>query len=78
MTAATASTSALAVVPAIALIVVAYFFPLIVATARKVPNLGSVAVVNLFLGFTFLGWVVALAMACRSRPKTIVWQDHYA
>jgi len=45
-----------------------YFLPTIVATARKVPNVGSVFVINLFLGWTFIGWVVALAMAARSRP----------
>jgi hypothetical protein len=35
-----------------------------------VPNLGSVAVINTFLGWTFIGWVVALAMAARSRSLT--------
>jgi hypothetical protein len=46
-----------------------YFLPTIVATARKVPNVGSVFVINLFLGWTLIGWVVALAMAARSRPR---------
>jgi hypothetical protein len=45
-----------------------YFIPSIVAAVRKVPNLGSVVVINLFLGWTFIGWVVALAMAARSVP----------
>jgi hypothetical protein len=48
-------------------IVAAYFAPTIVAAARKVPNQGSVLVVNTFLGWTLIGWVVALAMAARSR-----------
>jgi len=43
-----------------------YFLPLIVAVLRKAPNVGSVAVINFFLGWTLIGWVVALAMACRS------------
>jgi len=43
-----------------------YFLPLIVAGVRHVPNIGSVAVINIFLGWTFIGWVVALAMAMRS------------
>ena len=47
-----------------------YFVPVIVALARRhVPHLGSVIVVNVFLGWTVVGWVVALAMACRSRPQ---------
>ena len=43
---------------------VPYFVPSIVAVTRKMPNKGSTIVVNLFLGWTFIGWVVALAMAC--------------
>jgi Superinfection immunity protein len=46
-----------------------YFLPTIVAKLRGVPNFGSVAVLNLFLGWTFIGWVVALAMAARSVPR---------
>lgn len=45
-----------------------YFLPLIIALVRHVPNVGSVAVINFFLGWTFIGWIVALAMACRSAP----------
>lgn len=44
-----------------------YFLPTIVAFSRKVINRGSVAVINVFLGWTLVGWVVALAMACRTR-----------
>ncbi len=44
-----------------------YFLPSLVAVARKVTNQGSVVVINLFLGWTFVGWVIALAMACRTR-----------
>lgn len=43
-----------------------YFLPSIVAVARKVTHQGSVVVINLFLGWTFVGWVIALAMACRT------------
>ena len=43
-----------------------YFLPTVVAVSRKVTNMGSVVVVNVFLGWTFIGWVVALAMACRT------------
>lgn len=46
-----------------------YFLPTIIAFSRKVINRGSVAVINVFLGWTLIGWVVALAMA--SRTQTI-------
>ncbi len=45
-----------------------YFIPTIVGAIRKVPNIGSVGVINFFLGWTIVGWVVALAMAARSVP----------
>jgi hypothetical protein len=49
------------------LVVVAlYFLPTIIAAARKVPSVGSVVVINVLLGWTLIGWVVALAMAARS------------
>lgn len=42
------------------------FLPSIVAVARKITHQGSVVVIDVFLGWTFVGWVVALAMACRT------------
>lgn len=54
------------------LILLAYFVPTVVAFVRGVPNKGSVLVINLFLGWTLVGWVVSLAMAARSnqpRPR---------
>lgn len=46
-----------------------YFTPSIVAASRRVPHTGSVIVVNFFTGWTVIGWVVALAMACRSKAR---------
>jgi hypothetical protein len=46
------------------IVLVMYFLPSVVAVARKVTHQGSVIVINVFLGWTFIGWVVALAMAC--------------
>uniref|UniRef100_A0AAU2VUL1 Superinfection immunity protein n=1 Tax=Streptomyces sp. NBC_00008 TaxID=2903610 RepID=A0AAU2VUL1_9ACTN len=55
----------------IIVIVLAYFVPTVVAFARGVSNSGSILVLNLFLGWTLVGWVVALAMAARSTaPRT--------
>lgn len=45
----------------------AYLLPTIVAFIRDVPDKGTVTVLNIFLGWTFLGWVVSLARACGSR-----------
>jgi hypothetical protein len=42
---------------------VAYFLPTIIAVARKLRSIGPVVVINAFLGWTFIGWVCALAMS---------------
>lgn len=42
---------------------VLYFLPAFVADRRHVRNKSQVRVVNLFLGWTLIGWVVALVMA---------------
>jgi len=47
-----------------------YFVPTVVAIYRETPNKGSTIVVNLFLGWTLIGWVVALAMAFGRTDKT--------
>ncbi|NNN12591.1 MAG: superinfection immunity protein [Acidimicrobiaceae bacterium] len=46
-----------------------YFLPTIIAFSRRVPNSVSVLVINIFLGWTLIGWFVALAMAARSIPE---------
>jgi hypothetical protein len=40
-----------------------YFIPAIVAFCRKKTNRAAILAVNIFLGWTFLGWVVALVWA---------------
>lgn len=52
---------------AVPLVVGMYLLPTLVALKRGVPDRGSVAVINVLLGWTFLGWVIALALAFRSR-----------
>jgi hypothetical protein len=65
-----------------------YLLPLFIAAARRIPGVAAVAVVNVLLGWTFLGWVLALAMALRSEapavqvvqnfPAPPPWPDHLA
>lgn len=44
-----------------------YLLPTIIAFSRGVSDRGAVAVINVFLGWTFMGWVVSLARACGAR-----------
>ena len=46
-----------------------YFIPTAVAFSRDARSRWSVAVINTFLGWTLVGWVVALAVAFRSAPR---------
>ena len=45
-----------------------YWLPTIIAAWRKVPNTGSVAVINFFAFAMLIPWVIALAMAVRTVP----------
>ena len=51
----------------LAMLIGLYFLPSLVAHQRNVVNKWSVVVINAFLGWTLLGWVVALAMALRTQ-----------
>jgi|SRR5215472_10950934 len=59
-----------------ALLGVLYFLPTIVALVRHSPNAGMVIVVNLFLGWSLVGWVVALVLAVKpTQPQVVVVQQ---
>ncbi|WP_256807780.1 superinfection immunity protein [Bradyrhizobium sp. Bra64] len=47
----------------IGLVIAAYFMPAIVASNRGHQNTAAIVVLNIFLGWTLLGWVVALVWA---------------
>ncbi len=52
-----------------------YLLPTILAASRKNPSTGGIFVLNLFLGWTFLGWIGALIWAFstkRSQSPTII------
>ncbi len=53
-------------------IIVLYFLPTIIATTRKHSNAVSIFVLNLFLGWTFLGWVIALIWSFATDTKDVV------
>ena len=52
-----------------------YLLPVLIGSIRRVPDLGSVAVINVLLGWTLIGWAAALALALRSaRPRAAAVQ----
>jgi hypothetical protein len=54
----------LLVLPLLAL----YFVPYIVARSRKHPQVTPILILNLFFGWTLIGWVGALVWACLKSP----------
>jgi hypothetical protein len=46
-----------------------YFLPLIIANARKNSNTTAITLLNLFLGWTVIGWIAALIWAFSSDSK---------
>lgn len=47
--------------------IVLYFIPTIITMCRGTNNGMKVFIVNLLLGWTGIGWLWALVMACKSR-----------
>ncbi|MGC1461942.1 MAG: superinfection immunity protein [Terracidiphilus sp.] len=45
-----------------------YFVPAIIAAVRHTHNATGILLLNIFLGWTLIGWFVALVMAICSAP----------
>jgi hypothetical protein len=45
-----------------------YWLPTIVAIVRRTPSALGVAAINFFLGWTIIGWIVALIFALAAPP----------
>jgi RsiW-degrading membrane proteinase PrsW (M82 family) len=53
----------------IVLAILLYFLPYFIARYRHHHNTNSILVLNLFLGWSLIGWVIALAMAVSHIPQ---------
>jgi hypothetical protein len=54
----------------LAFLVFLYFLPTVIALLRGAAGFGGVFVINLFLGWTFIGWIIALAWAAGGQKAT--------
>ncbi len=53
-----------------------YFVPLIIAIIRKKSNVVAIGALNVFLGWTLVGWVVSLVWALsNAQPQTVIVQN---
>ena len=50
-----------------------YFLPAIVAAARRTHNATGILLLNVFLGWTVIGWFVALILAMCSAPYYVYY-----
>lgn len=46
-----------------------YFLPAIVAHQRRHNSSGAILLVNLFLGWSIIGWIVCFAWACTGSAR---------
>ena len=54
---------------------VIYFAPMIVALMRDHHQKLPISLLNLFLGWTVVGWVVALVWSVTAKPRPIIIQQ---
>lgn len=50
----------------VAVVAIVYLWPSFVALARKQPRPGAIFLLNLLLGWTIVGWIVAYRLATKS------------
>jgi hypothetical protein len=54
-----------------------YLLPTIIAWFRKKKNHGTIFFWNFFFGWTVIGWIIPLIMACSNEaPQKVVIVDH--
>ena len=78
--AANHSTNPTVVLFAVVLLVF-YFMPTIMAIRRKQPNTAVIVLCNVFLGWSVIGWVIALHLALRRRvavPPQAIGREGYS
>ncbi len=52
-----------------------YLLPWAIAATRSKRRMAPIVLINIFLGWTVAGWVVALVLACLSDPPSVVYSS---
>jgi Superinfection immunity protein len=53
------------------------FLPTLIAKSRNHPNALPIFLVNLFVGWTFIGWVISLVWACTRPSQRVLYAPVY-
>jgi hypothetical protein len=59
-------------------VLVTYFLPTFIALSRKKANAGAIFALNAFLGWSLIGWVVALVWSLTVDRKDVIIQQSFA
>jgi len=62
-------TAAIVLLASLAFALFVYFLPAVIACSRRHPNALPIVVLDLLLGWTFVGWVIALVWALTAFPR---------
>jgi hypothetical protein len=54
-----------------------YFLPLVIAIVRKKSNVVAIGALNLLLGWSLIGWVVALVWSLSNDQQAVVVVQQY-
>ncbi|GAC1650785.1 MAG: hypothetical protein NVS9B15_10560 [Acidobacteriaceae bacterium] len=54
--------------------IIIYFLPAIIASKRSHPSFTAIMLVNFFLGWTFIGWIVCFVWALSGDHQAVVLQ----
>ena len=55
----------------VGLVAVMYFLPSLIALGRRNPDINSVFLINLWLGWTVIGWITAIGWALDRRSQAV-------
>ena len=67
------STAHLVIAWIVAVLTVGYMLPWAIAATRNKSNTAAIALINLLLGWSLVGWVVALVMSVSSEPQPVIY-----
>ncbi len=69
------ASDAIGVLMTLLILVIIYFLPFIIANSKNKKNTGAIFVLNLVLGWTFIGWFVALIWSLTHGDETEVEEE---
>ena len=67
------STTHIVIAWIVAVLTAGYMLPWAIAATRNKSNTLAIALVNVLLGWTLVGWIVALVMSASSEPRPVVY-----